>query len=118
WAGNVDATPASYSWTVALGPQLQIIDTPSAGVVGQPLAPIAFQLADSSGNPLSQDQVVVTIRVVSGNITVATTTATSDSTGRITVNNLQTTRPGTFKIIASAPGLVTAISDGFVVTAE
>jgi subtilase family serine protease len=82
---------------------------------GGVLNPITVQLEDSSGNPVKESGITVTITSVPLGSLTGTLTATTNSNGQATFKNLSQGVPGTYELEAIVAGDTPGFSHSFVV---
>ncbi len=122
--GTMQSSATQTSILVNTGGQttntLAFVTQPSNVVSGYSLLPVAVQVQDASGNPITTSSVPVTLSLAgnsSGGVISGTSTGTSTMTPA-TFTNLAVTQPGTgYTLVASSPGYPSVSSTPFNVAA-
>jgi hypothetical protein len=97
----------------ATASQLSFSQQPVTTLAGAFLSPIEVQLLNSTGDPVTQAGVTVTLRLSSG---ATLGTATTDANGKASFSTVSLTLCGAYTLTASADGLTAAVSDVFVIS--
>jgi hypothetical protein len=120
-SGLTSATSNSFAITAGTAARLEFVQQPTTTPSGATIAPpVTVRALDSGGNPSTSFSGNVTIAIGNGPIgsTVSGTTTVAAVNGVATFNNLRIDRAGTgYTLIASSPGLLSATSIPFAITA-
>jgi hypothetical protein len=110
-----DAAHSARTTTVtgscATGTALRFVGQPPDGAVGSPFG-VSVEVVDASGNRVtgSAASVTLTLQTLTGSGTLGGTTTRTAVNGLVTFTGLTVSGPGTFRLVASSPGLTPASS--------
>ncbi|MGB6393713.1 MAG: PKD domain-containing protein [Candidatus Acidiferrales bacterium] len=116
-SNGLTSAPSNVTITAATGAAAILVFTtqPANGTAGTPLAQVVVEVQDGSGNVVTSSNAAITISStsagVSGTITV------SAVNGVATFSALQFAATGTYTLTAASPGLTSATSNSFSVSA-
>jgi adhesin/invasin len=115
-------SPATFNLTnlADTANRLGFVQQPTATIAGQTITPpVTVQVRDSSGNPVAQGGLLVSLVINSaGTLRAQPATATTDATGLATFGGLSVSQAGAHTAQAQAGGLASAQSDPFTVAAN
>ncbi|HEY3835377.1 MAG TPA: hypothetical protein VGL72_02345 [Bryobacteraceae bacterium] len=105
------ASVTSQAFTISAGTssRLEFTPQPASASAGTPLGAIVVQIQDASGNLVPSSSAAVTLTSIPAGLN-ATVTATN---GVAVFNGLSLASPGTYSLVASAPGLPSTTSSSF-----
>jgi hypothetical protein len=98
---------------------LAFLSQPAGAQAREPLGNVQIEVRDAAGNPIAgalSQPITLSLVTANSGATLTGTLSQPHTGGAVSFNDLAVTRPGTFQLRASNPGLTDALSSSFVVT--
>ncbi len=118
-AGLTSAVSSAFSITSATATQVAFVQQPTDALSAATIAPaVTVQLRDAAANPVAIAGTVVSLTLSSGTgVLSGTTSQVTNASGLATFGDLSIDLAGAKQLTAASPGLTSAVSSAFTVTA-